>query len=83
MGYVNGYPAASTADIWSQRRLVHQGESFDVVDVHRVTGTGHRFDGRVSVTLARVSDGKRFSYLGTRAMRRLPHNARLTEKNSQ
>jgi hypothetical protein len=44
--------------------LERDGDEYVVVESHRVTGCGSKFDGRMSYTLRRVSDGKLFGMVG-------------------
>jgi hypothetical protein len=56
------------------------GEEYVVIESHRVNGTGSRFDGRMSYTLRRVSDGVLFGWLGSRHSKKVPWNAKLVER---
>jgi hypothetical protein len=60
--------------------LERDGDEYVVVESHRVTGCGSKFDGRMSYTLRRVSDGKLFGWLGSRHTKKVPHNAKLSER---
>lgn len=59
--------------------MIVQGEKFRTVRVERVTGCGPKFDGRVKYHLERVSDGKAFTWLGSRHSKGVPAHARLSE----
>jgi hypothetical protein len=59
--------------------IERDGEQYQVVRTERVTGCGYKFDGRMKFYLRRVSDGKAFSWLGSRHSKKVPHNARLHE----
>lgn len=59
--------------------IERDGEQYQVTATVRVQGCGSRFDGRMKFTLRRVSDGKLFSWLGSRHSKKVPHNARLSE----
>jgi hypothetical protein len=59
--------------------IERDGEQYQVVRTERVQGCGSRFDGRMKFYIRRVSDGKSFSWLGSRHSKKVPHNARFIE----
>jgi hypothetical protein len=44
--------------------IEQNGEQYRVVRTRMVSGTGHKFDGRIVFVLRRVSDGAWFTWLG-------------------
>lgn len=59
--------------------IEQNGQQYRVVRTRMVSGTRHKFDGRIVFVLRRVSDGAWFTWLGNRGSKKVPYNARLSE----